>query len=139
MAIKRVITIVLIICTALCCTTFVGSAEPLSETFYYEGGVEVTVEYRPGLSYDDLHRIADTLAGVEITPPEGDSIMLHPQCAAGNHALVSTYSYVTEHNVYSTSPKCVKKTYLVETCERMGCFFSTTTLISSLRISTCHG
>jgi len=140
MKIKKIISFVLIICTVLCCISFSSSAEePESETFYYRHGVEVTVEYADGLDYDDLQRIADHLAGEELIPPEGDGIMLHPQCAAGNHELVYTTSTTINHNVYTGSYKCVRNKYSVATCDRIGCYYVQETLISSERINTCHG
>lgn len=136
---KKVISVITIICSIISSVIFTSSAEdPETLTFYYRHGVEVTVEVNENLTYEQLQRIADHIAGEEVEQI-GDQIQLHPQCAAGNHDLVYTHSTKVTHNVYTTSPKCVSEDYRVGTCCRIGCFFVTEELISSIRINTCHG
>lgn len=112
--------------------------EPEIVTFYYRHGFEVIVEVNNDLSYEQMKQIADHLAGEEIEN-SCEQIMLNPQCAAGNHDITTTIAYTYDHNVYTTSPKCVEKKYLVSTCTRIGCFYTMQELKETNRISTCHG
>ena len=136
---KKAISLIIVICSIISSVIFSSSAEePETITFYYMHGVEVNVELNENLTYEQLQRIADHIAGEELEQ-EGDQIQLHPQCAAGNHDLEYTVAIRVTHNVYTTSPKCVREKYNVGTCCRIGCYFMTEELISSSRTSSCHG
>jgi hypothetical protein len=60
-------------------------------------------------------------------------------CRTSGHEL--TAEYVTEivHNTYEDSPRCVRNKYLVISCGRGGCDYIEKILVSSVRVSTCHG
>ena len=60
-------------------------------------------------------------------------------CLAFGHSLSATYATEIAHNVYADSPHCVKNTYLVISCGRAGCGHIEKILVSSKRITTCHG
>jgi hypothetical protein len=66
-------------------------------------------------------------------PENPDNII----CDIFGHNLTTTTAVEVTHNVYTTSPKCVRKTYNGEYCTR--CDYINKTLKSSVRISTCHG
>lgn len=60
-------------------------------------------------------------------------------CKLAGH--IFRYEYATEvvHNAYSDSPHCVQNKYLIISCCRDGCGYIEKILISSKRITTCHG
>ena len=115
-----------------------AAVQPETITFYYRHNKEVVVEVNENLSYEKLKLIADHIAG-EVIEDEANNILLVPQCENGNHDLSYTNAKYTSHNVYSTSPKCVEKEYRIGICNRVGCKYREETLISSKRISSCHG
>ena len=60
-------------------------------------------------------------------------------CCLFGHALTASYATETVHNAYTSSPHCVKNTYLVISCGHEGCDYIEKILTSSKRITTCHG
>lgn len=116
----------------------IASNDVETVTFYYRHGVEVIVEVNENLTYEQLKRIADHIAGEEIED-ESDHLMLNPQCAAGNHDLSTTSSTRIDHNAYTTSPKCSIKKYSVTVCNRVGCFYLVEELKEVGRTAACHG
>ena len=112
-----------------------------SQTFYYENGKEITV-CNSALSYEEKQQIADYFAYNDFSNrsyPIEENIKSSILCTLFGHSLSTTYVYEVEHNVYTTSPKCVRNNYKSEYCTRSSCDYIETTLISSVRISTCHG
>ena len=127
-----------------CASAFVYADNPSNLTimvFYYPDK-EITVENDDGLDYETMQFIADSIAYGDLPHLENPSHVAMPAnilCTLFGHDLTtSTVSEVT-HNVYTTSPKCVRKIYDVTTCTRSGCDYFEKTLISSKRISSCHG
>lgn len=74
------------------------------------------------------------MRGEEETDPIQDRNII---CTLFGHNYTTTASTSVTHNVYTTSPKCVRNTYETKTCTRCG--HTETELIESVRISTCHG
>jgi|GEM_PF-2204608 len=137
---KKIIALVITICSVVCCITFGSAAEDENTvTFYYRNGVEVTAELNDDLTYDQIKSIADRIAGEEIETGDPDSIMTNPQCAAGNHLLTYTSFSSLKHNVSATSPKCRRYYYTIATCTRIGCEYENTTLTKTEYITDCHG
>ena len=132
---KKVISFILIVCSILCCVSSISSAaeEPPS-CFVYENGVEITV-YNDNLSYKEKKIIADFVAYGEFS----ETYSTYGLACIFGHKLEKTYVDEVIHNSYSTSPKCLKNTYIVEMCTRSSCDYITKELSSSKRISTCHG
>lgn len=138
--VKKIASVILSLAAILSTVIFCSNAEnePTVYSFTYRHGVEVIVEDTNGLPYEQIKRIADHIAGEEIED-EADHLTLNPQCAAGNHDLISTKVTRITHNVYTTSYKCVANYYFVYTCQRIGCFYEIEEFDSSKRIDTCHG
>ena len=142
---KRIISIVLIVSTILVgVSAFVYADDLTNQTimvFYYPDK-EITVENPNGLDYETMKFIADSIAYGDSPQLENPSHVALPAnilCTLFGHDLTTSYVSEVTHNVYTTSPKCVKKTYEVVTCTRSSCDYFEKTLISSKRISTCHG
>lgn len=134
---KRIISCLAIVCLLMCGFVMSSSAADdgvsVAYTFVY-GDKEITVESSE-LSYEEMKAIADVVAGVE---PENEASPCGIWCLFGHNL---TTSYVTEvtHNAYTTSPKCLQNKYQVESCTRSSCDYAEKTLLTSTRISTCHG
>lgn len=112
-----------------------------SNTFYYKNGKEITI-YNDNLSYSEKKEIADYIAYNETTSsPNENELPVSSSliCTLFGHDLDTTYVSEVNHNVYSESPKCVRNTYACEYCKRSSCDYINTTLLTSVRISTCHG
>ncbi|MBR6916800.1 MAG: hypothetical protein IKN38_01320 [Clostridia bacterium] len=134
----KIISVTLVLLAISFCVPFGSFAEGEPVTFYYNNGqVEVTFEDPTDISYEKMQFIADKLAGVGLQSPGGDSIMLNPECAAGNHLIDHKTVSRVAHNVYTTSPKCVRNTYYVTYCKRSNCDYYVEILTNSERI-LCH-
>ena len=136
--IKKLIAIfaTIVILTVVCAADGIET-----NTFYYENGKEITV-FNENLSYHEKKEIADYIAynsnSFHLLEPcySVESSIL---CTLFGHNLETTYVSETNHNVYTESPRCVRNTYACEYCTRSSCDYIETTLISSFRISSCHG
>ena len=111
-----------------------------SYTFYYEDR-EITIE-TAYLDEESAKTIADYIA-YGLTPAElitpGHTLNTPILCILFGHSIETSYAIETIHNVYTTSPKCVRNKYQVEICTRESCDYIQTTLVNSTRISVCHG
>ncbi len=138
----RKIVSILLIAVFLSFGVCASAKQEKNYVFKFRNGVEVVAENNSELSYEQLAKIAESLASDRSNQSKQSKkpvLRLNPSCAAGNHAITKTRFRVTEHYVYSSSPKCVKKTYEVESCTRIGCYYHMERLVSSYRVSTCHG
>lgn len=136
-----IIAAVSIVALSLSYQIFAESGTEITETFYYEGK-EITVTTSDDFSYEELQTIADRIANGDLMPSskiEGRSVKSNILCTLFGHSIKTATAVEVTHNAYTTSPKCLQKTYRVETCERTNCDYFVKTLISSKRISTCHG
>ena len=136
-----IIAAVSIVALSLSYQVFAEDGTEKTETFYYEGK-EITVTTSDDFSYEELQLIADQIAYGDLTPSgglEGHSVNSSIFCTLFGHSIKTATAVEVTHNAYTTSPKCLQKTYRVETCERNNCDYYVKTLISSKRISTCHG
>ncbi len=138
---KKIIVILIISVLVISCVSmFCYATYNDSYTFYYDDR-EITIE---GNSLDQYKAqcIADYIA-YGIIPPEelglGEEMNTSFLCILFGHSI-DTYSAVEViHNVYTTSPKCVKNFYSIEYCTRESCDYFQKTLTHSYRISECHG
>ena len=132
------ISLILSLCLIICGASIGSSAAEIeTNVFYYDNNREIVVECSD-FSYEDLQYIADFVANVDSV--SGDETATYAlMCTLFGHSLTSSSATETQHNAYSTSPKCLKKTYEVEYCTRSSCDYITKELISSVRTSACHG
>ena len=129
---KRIISLMSIVCLLMCGFSMSSSASE-NNTFIYDNK-EITVE-NTELSYEEMKAIADAVAGVE---SENNVNARGILCIFGHKLTTSSVTEIT-HNAYTTTPKCIENKYLVESCTRESCDYINETLISSMRIATCHG
>lgn len=95
---------------------------------------EIDVYIPKDLSPEVQAKIHAYMFGTEELEPKQDRDIL---CTLFGHNYEISYSYTVTHNVYTTSPKCLQKTYTTSTCTRCG--YTETELTSTKRISICHG
>lgn len=133
---KKIISVILASCFVFLLSPF-ASAASIDDTnvFYYEDS-EIIIEGEH-LNYDEMKRIADYISGdLSIENNTADSSSVYGlMCTLFGHNIEKSTAKEISHNVYSTAPKCLEKTYEVKTCSR--CDYIEKTLISSKRIN-CH-
>lgn len=96
---------------------------------------EVHYYISDNIPLDMRAKILAQMSGAKDSEPEQDRNIL---CTLFGHKYEETgSSYTVTHNVYTTSPKCVRNAYTTYNCTRCGDV--KTELTSSERISTCHG
>lgn len=131
---KRIISILSAVCLLMCGFVFSSSAADTGAyTFIYDDR-EITVE-STDLSYEEMKAVADAVAGVE---QESEVSTCGILCIFGHKISTSTVTE-TIHNAYTTTPKCIRNIYDVESCTRSNCDYIVKTLIDSTRIASCHG
>lgn len=131
---KKFISVMTVVALLVCGTVLNTSASDTSATTFIYEEKEIIVE-NSDLSYDEKKVVADYVAEVA---PESDVSTCGILCIFGHKLTTSTVTEIT-HNAYSTTPKCLQSIYQVESCTRDSCDYIEKTLISSRRISTCHG
>lgn len=97
------------------------------------GEYEVQYFIPNDLSPNTQAQILAYMRGEDTEPNQDRNII----CTLFGHDFTTTTTSSVTHNVYTTSPKCVRNTYETRTCTRCG--HVETELIDSVRISTCHG
>jgi len=109
-----------IICALMCFVLLIATSSVVSasnETGVYEyeiNGTEYTVEFEDeNISPDKKEIIAETLLGLR-----DDSAQTYGLgCTLFGHDWVTKTVFVTEHKVYTTIPRCLRRTYDVTYCE----------------------
>lgn len=96
-----------------------------------DGDYEVTIYIQQDLPEEVQQRILAHFNGEETAQPRNVT------CDLFGHSNTTSTATKIFHNVYPTSPKCVKNIYNVYTCTRCGNVEEE--LVSSTRISSCHG
>lgn len=132
---KKVISFVLVL------TLLFGAVQLFGITAGAEDGMVLIGEkdnmevYVPdGLSPAVQAHILAHIFGEDSQKEEQDRNVI---CTLFGHNYTEAISVTVTHNVYTTSPKCVQKTLKTKTCTRCG--YTETEVLSSVRISTCHG
>lgn len=129
---------ILVACLMVCGISLGSSAAEIeTHVFYYANDKEVVVE-GANLDYEEMQYIADFVAN-DISDSKDETSICGLTCSLFGHSLTSSSATETQHNAYTTSPKCLKKTYKVNYCTRSSCDYITKELISSVRTSACHG
>lgn len=138
---KKIISLVSAICIMITGATIGGSAAEFvdsnTNTFYY-GNKEVSISDE-NISQEKMHFIADYIIGESITDVHENSVSPCGIACIFGHKIETTTATETEHNAYSSSPKCLVKKYKIEYCTRSSCDYINKELISSYRTAVCHG
>lgn len=129
---RKLISMVIILsimATLFCTEAFAVEESPKFN--YTVNGVEYTVVFRETvLSVQEQERIAKFIVGVE-----PDNTEAHSSNTCTSHSLTTSTLNVIAHKVNSTSPRCRKDTYLVNSCTK--CDYYTKKLLYSKYIVCC--
>lgn len=132
---KKIGSIILVLAFLIGMMQMVVTAQDNVEDYTSIGSdCEVDVYIPEDISPEVRAKILAYMFGEGNTDPEQDRNIL---CTLFGHSFETTTTYAVTHNVYTTSPKCVRNTYKTNTCTRCG--YVETELVRSERISTCHG
>lgn len=134
---KKMISILTVIAAIFSVCVITSSAETSSNVFVYDNA-EIVVESND-LSYEKMKFIADNIAGTTAdTISESVAEPYNLLCIFGHKKVVSSVAE-TRHNVYDTTPKCVRNIYEITTCERENCDLFESEVVYSTRTAACHG
>ncbi len=101
-----------------------------------EETVTVTVEDTDFIFYANTsEEFRSKFIAAYLNPEDDGAEAYGLTCTLFGHKLESSLVTSVTHKVYSSDPRCVQKTYNVETCTR--CDYTSQTLISSTIISCC--
>ena len=132
---KKIISFVLVLTLLFGAVQFFGLTAGAEEKMVLIGEKDNVEVFVPeGLSPVVKAYIYEYYFGDDAQQNEQDRNIL---CTLFGHNYTVTTSVSVTHNVYTTSPKCVRNTYETKTCTRCG--HVETELVSSTRISSCHG
>ena len=109
----------------------------LSISVYAEdtSGISVTVnEIEFIFEADTSEEFIDKFIG-DYFNPEDDAQTYGITCTLFGHDIEKTTTYVITHKASTTDPKCLKKTYNVDTCTR--CDYASKTLLGQNYIYCC--
>ncbi len=134
MNVKRRLVGLIAACTILGGATVSGSALDMSNNVFTYGDTEIVIE-NTDIADDKMQYIADYIAG-EVND---DGVSTCGILCIFGHDIETTQATQTTHNKYTTSPKCERSTYRVESCQRSSCDYIKKELIKTTRISACHG
>ena len=125
---KRITIFVLII--SLVSIFTLNSFAQSTKTFAFSiDGIDISITSDENISSDFAFEIAEKVLN------GNNAIAKGLYCDNFGHSYVSSTAIITEHKVYTSIPRCVKKTYSVKTCSVCG--YQTKTLTSSTRINCC--
>ena len=134
---KKLISVIAALWLLLSATAVNNSAVDLNtHTFYYGNNKEITVECE-NISREKMQLIADRIADIDSEMNDGISTC-GISCIFGHDLSVGSATE-TEHNAYSSSPKCLIKKYKLTYCVRSSCDYVKKELVSSSKTSRCHG
>ena len=120
-------------------SSFTVQAKEKSDVFIYKNGnVEIKIEDN-NLSLEEKQAVANYIAYGKMNSKDGASSQRNLVCSILDHDLKTTSATETTHHAFSTSPKCLVRTYKVVYCTRSSCDYIKKDLISSHRTSACHG
>ncbi|MBE6631632.1 MAG: hypothetical protein E7623_02900 [Ruminococcaceae bacterium] len=123
------------IVTLLLCTIFVINCSALSvgdgSFDYIDNDTQITVEFASdsALSAEKQQQIADHIVYGD------DGASTYSWCWLTGHNYVTEAVYVIQHKIFAASPRCIKRTYAVDTCTK--CDYLEETLVSQVRIICC--
>lgn len=130
---KKILILILTIASVFSVMTFTASAEENAENVAIvitKGDVDYIFE--PGVSEDHINGF---IGLCEEDSNEEESSTYGLTCTLLGHKLETSTASTITHKARTTAPRCLRKTYTVETCTR--CDYSSSTLKSSQYISCC--
>ena len=138
---KKIISLVSAICMMITGAAIGSSAAEFEDTnintFNY-GNKEICISDE-NISHEKMQFIADYIAEGSFADMHENNVSPCGLACLFGHKIETTAATETEHNAYSSSPKCLVKKYKIEYCTRSSCDYIKKELISSYRTAVCHG
>jgi len=131
MKIKNVTKKLSVLVSACVLTVSVGfntNAETAEHECTFKGCNHTEIVFLDDVDKEKSQLIIDSIHG------EGETRGIF--CLFG-HDLAKTSVQETIHRYYAQSPRCKRDTYDVTYCKRSSCSYSSTELVSSIRIACC--
>ncbi len=131
---KKILAIILTIASVFSVMSFTASAEETPEDVIVITRGDVDYVFEAGVSEDHIDSFI-LLCEEDIDCTCEETSTYNVLCTLFGHKLETSTASTVTHNARTTAPRCLKKTYTVESCTR--CDYSTKTLKSSQYISCC--
>ncbi len=129
---KKILALILTIASVFSLMTFTASAEETEETTIVITKGEVDYIFEAGVSEDHINSF---IALCEEDHDCEESSTYGLMCTLFGHKLETSSAVTITHKAAASDPRCLQKTYTVESCTR--CDYSSKTLKSSVYISCC--
>ena len=129
---KKILAVILAIASVFSLATFSASAENTDENTVVITRGDTDYIFEAGIS-DDL--MNSFIYAVEAEHDCDDAATYGLMCTLFGHKLETSTAHTITHKASATDPRCLKRTYAVETCSR--CDYSNSTLLGSTYISCC--
>lgn len=129
---KKILAVILAIASVFSLATFSASAENTDENTVIITKGDTDYIFEAGVS-DDL--INSFIYAIETEHDCDDTATYGLMCTLFGHKLESSVVSTLTHNVRTSAPRCLKRTYSVEACTR--CDYTSQTLLDSTYISCC--
>ena len=129
---KKILAIILTIASVFSVMSFTASAEETTEDVIVIARGDADYVFEAGVSQDHIDSF---IALCEEDHDCEEAATYGLMCTLFGHKLETSTASTVTHNARTTAPRCLKKTYTVETCSR--CDYSTKTLKNSQYISCC--
>lgn len=131
---KKLLAIILTIASVFSVMSFTASAEEANEDVITVTRGDVDYVFEVGVSQDHIDSFI-LLCEEDIDCTCEETSTYNVLCTLFGHKLESSTATTITHKVYSTDPRCVRKTYKVESCTR--CDYTNRTLTNTTYISCC--
>ena len=130
---KKLLAIILAAASVFSLATFSASAETSDENTIVIVRGDVEYIFEADASEDLINSFIESCENEEHNHEETSTYGI--LCTLLGHKLESSTVQTITHNARTSAPRCLRKTYTVETCSR--CDYSTKTLIRSTYIYCC--
>ena len=129
---KKFLAVILAITSVFSLATFSASAENTDENTVIITKGDTDFIFEAGVSEDLMNSF---IYAIETEHDCDDAATYGLMCTLFGHKLETTTAHTITHNARTSAPRCLKRTYSVETCSR--CDYSNSTLLDSTYISCC--
>lgn len=129
---KKMLAVILAIASVFSLATFSASAENTDENTVIITKGDTDYIFEAGVSDDLMNRY---IYVIETEHDCDDAATYGLMCTLFGHKLESSVVSTLTHNVRTSAPRCLKRTYSVEACTR--CDYTSQTLLDSTYISCC--
>ena len=130
---KKILAVILAIASVFSLATFSASAENEDDNTVVITRGYVDYIFEAGVSEDHMNSFINAIETEHEDCDDASTYGL--MCTLFGHKLETSSAITITHNARTSDPRCLRKTYSVETCSR--CDYSNSTLLGSSYISCC--